>query len=177
MLGLLAIPPDSFPMVIFFIRMSDMSIDTLRVMFVIRGRKLLALILGFFQSSLWVVAISSVLSNLDNPWNIIGYASGFAAGNVVGMTIEQWLAIGHSNLRVISSRRGNLIAEIIRKSGYAVTEVPSRGKDGMVLMILCSVFRRDVNNIKREICDIDQDAFITVEDVYPLHRGFWRNRL
>ena len=176
MLGLFAISPNLLPFAIFFIRMFDMSMDTLRVMFVIRGRKLFTLILGFLQSSLWVVAISSVLSNLDNPWDIIGYASGFATGNVVGMTIEQWLAIGHSNLRVISSRRGNLIAEIIRESGYAVTEVPSRGKDGMVLMILCSVFRRDIDRIKREICGIDQDAFITVEDVRPLHRGFWRKR-
>lgn len=176
MLGLLAISPGLFPVVIFFIRMSDMSLDTLRVMFVIRDRKLLALILGFFQSSLWVVAISSVLGNLDNPWNIIGYASGFATGNVVGMTIEQRLAIGHSNIRVISSSRGNLIAEIIRRSGYAVTEVPSRGRDGTVLMILCSVFRRDVDRITHEICDIDKDAFITVEDVRPLNRGFWRNR-
>lgn len=155
-------------------RVTDMSLDTLRVLFVIRGRKPLAWIMGFFQSALWVVAITSVLSNLDNLWNVIGYAGGFATGNVVGMMIEERLAIGHGQLRIISSRRGNAIVEAIRDAGYAATEIPGRGKDGTVSVISCSVKRRDIDNVQRGVYEIDPEAFITVEDIRPLHRGYWR---
>jgi uncharacterized protein YebE (UPF0316 family) len=162
------------PFIIFLMRVTDMSLDTLRVLFVIRGRKPLAWIMGFFQSALWVVAITSVLSNLDNLWNVIGYAGGFATGNVVGMMIEERLAIGHGHLRIISSHRGKAIAEAIRDAGFAVTELPGRGKDGTVSVISCSVKRRDIDNVQRGVYAIDPEAFITVEDIRPLHRGYWR---
>lgn len=155
-------------------RVTDMSLDTLRVLFVIRGRKPLAWIMGFFQSALWVVAITSVLSNLDNLWNVIGYAGGFATGNVVGMLIEERLAIGHGHLRIISPHRGKAIAEAIRDAGYAATELPGRGKDGTVSVISCSVKRRDIDNVQRGIYTIDPEAFVTVTDIRPLHRGYWR---
>lgn len=174
MLNLLAIPATLMPFIIFLMRVTDMSLDTLRVLFVIRGRKPLAWIMGFFQSALWVVAITSVLSNLDNLWNVIGYAGGFATGNVVGMMIEERLAIGHGHLRIISSRRGKAIVEAIRDAGYAATELPGRGKDGTVSVISCSVKRRDIDNVQRGVYVIDPEAFITVEDIRPLHRGYWR---
>jgi uncharacterized protein YebE (UPF0316 family) len=123
---------------------------------------------------LWVVAITSVLSNLDNLLNIVAYAGGFATGNVVGMTIEERLAIGHAHMRVISSGRGTAILEAIRKAGYGATEISGRGKDGTVTIISCSIKRRHISKIQREISQIDQDAFITVEEIRPLHRGYWR---
>lgn len=175
MLDLLNIPANYYPFVIFGLRVCDMSLDTLRVLFVVRGRKPLAWILGFFQSALWVLAITSVLGNLDNLWNIAAYAGGFATGNVVGMFIEERLAIGHSNLQIISSHRGSAIAEAIREAGYAATEMPARGRDGTVSVISCSVRRRDISRVRKEVEKIDDDAFITVEDIYPIHRGFWRS--
>lgn len=174
MLDWLAIPALLMPFVIFVLRVADMSLDTLRVLFVIRGRRSLAWLLGFFQSALWVVAITSVLSNLDNLWNVVGYASGFATGNVVGMTIEEHLAIGHGHMRIISSRRGNAIAEAIRRSGYAATEIAGRGKDGTVSVINCSVRRRDIQDLRKQVHAIDPEAFLTIEEIRPLHRGFWR---
>ncbi|UCF61131.1 MAG: DUF2179 domain-containing protein [Anaerolineaceae bacterium] len=174
MLNWLAIPTTLMPFIIFLMRVTDMSLDTLRVLFVIRGRKPLAWIMGFFQSALWVVAITSVLSNLDNLWNVIGYAGGFATGNVVGMLIEERLAIGHGHLRIISPHRGKAIAEAIRDAGYAATELPGRGKDGTVSVISCSVKRRDIDNVQRGIYTIDPEAFVTVTDIRPLHRGYWR---
>lgn len=151
-----------------------MSLDTLRVLFVIRGRRPLAWITGFFQSALWVIAVTGVLSNLDNPLNLVGYASGFATGIVIGMIIEERLAIGHGNLRIISSKRGHAIAQAIRDSGYAATELAGRGREGTVDVITCSVKRRDILTVQRKVLDIDPEAFITVEEVRPLHRGFWR---
>lgn len=174
MLDVLAIPAALMPLVIFLLRVSDMSLDTLRVLFVVRGRRPLAWLLGFCQSALWVVAITSVLSHLDNLWNVVGYAGGFATGNVVGMMLEERLAIGHGHLRIISSRRGSAIAEALRAAGYAATELPGRGRDGTVTVINCSVRRRDIEPVRRRVAEIDPDAFVTVEEVRPLHRGFWR---
>jgi uncharacterized protein YebE (UPF0316 family) len=174
MLDWLAVPSTFLPIIIFLLRVTDMSLDTLRVLYVIRGRKPLAWVLGFFQSALWVVAITSVLSNLDNLFNVVGYASGFATGNVVGMLIEEQLAIGFGHLRIISSRRGNAIVAALRNAGYAVTELPGRGKDGTVTVISCSVRRRDIERVLRVVYDIDSEAFLTVEDIRPLHRGYWR---
>ncbi|MCS6908083.1 MAG: DUF2179 domain-containing protein [Anaerolineales bacterium] len=160
---------------IFLMRVSDMTLDTLRVLVVMRGKKPLAWVLGFFQSSIFVLAITSVLSNLDNPLNMVGYAAGFATGNVMGMWIEERLAIGHLHLRIISSRRGAAIAEALRAQGYAVTEIPARGKDGTVSLLTISVLRRNAGEIQELIRSIDEDAFITAEDVRPVHRGFWRS--
>ncbi|MGW8225438.1 MAG: DUF2179 domain-containing protein [Anaerolineales bacterium] len=159
---------------IFSLRVTDMTLDTLRVLFVMRGRKGIAWILGFFQALVFVIAITSVLRDLTNPLNIIGYAAGFATGVVVGMTIEGRLAIGHVHMRIISSRRGTGIAEKLREEGYAVTEVPARGKDGMVTMLNCSMRRKDIHKVQMMVNQVDQDAFITSEEIRPVRRGFWR---
>jgi uncharacterized protein YebE (UPF0316 family) len=159
---------------IFLLRVMDMTLDTLRVLVVMRGRKPLAWVLGFFQALIFVLAISSVLKDLDNLLNIVGYAAGFATGNVVGMWIEERLAIGHMHLSIVSSRWGAAIAEKMRHEGYAVTEVPARGKDGTVTMLNCSVLRKNVQQVHALVNEIDPNAFITAEDVRPVRRGFWR---
>lgn len=159
---------------IFLLRVSDMTLDTLRVLVVMRGKKGIAWVLGFFQASIFVLAISSVLSNLDNPLNVIGYAAGFATGNVVGMFIEERLAIGHTLISIVSSRRGSAIAERLRDEGYAVTEVPARGKDGAVSLLNVSVLRKNVERVRKIVNEVDPEAFITAEDVRPIRRGFWR---
>jgi len=159
---------------IFLLRVGDMTLDTLRVLVVMRGRKGIAWFLGFFQSSIFVLAISSVLRDLDNPVNVIGYASGFATGNVIGMLIEEKLAIGHIHLRIVSPRRGTAIAEHLRSQGYGVTEISARGKDGMVTMLSCDVLRRQVDQARKLVNEIDPEAFITAEDLRPVRRGFWR---
>jgi len=159
---------------IFVLRVTDMSLDTLRVLFVMRGRKSIAWILGFLQSAVYVIAITAVLRDLTNPLNIIGYAAGFATGVVIGMAIEERLAIGHVHMRIISSRRGSAIAEKLRTEGYAVTEVPARGKDGMVTMLNCSVLRKDIKKVRVMVNEVDPEAFITSEDIRPVRRGFWR---
>jgi uncharacterized protein YebE (UPF0316 family) len=161
-------------LLIFVLRVGDMSLDTVRVLFVVRGRKGLAWTLGFCQSIIFVVAITSVLSNLKNPLTVVGYAAGFATGNVVGMLIEERLAIGHSQITIISSNRGAIIAEQLRTSGFGVTEIPARGKNGTVSVLHCSVQRKDLDRAETIILEADNEAFVTVEDMRPLRRGFWR---
>jgi uncharacterized protein YebE (UPF0316 family) len=159
---------------IFILRVGDMSLDTLRVLFVMRGKKSVVWVLGFFQAAIFVVAISIVISDLDSVLKVIGYAAGFATGNVVGIMIEEKLAVGHTQIRIVSSRLGSAIADRLREDGYAVTEVAARGKDGMVALLSCSVRRRRVANVRELVNQVDPTAFITAEDVRPVRRGFWR---
>jgi len=159
---------------IFALRVSDMTLDTLRVLVVMRGRKGIAWVLGFFQALIFVIAITTVLSNLDNPLNILGYAAGFATGNVIGMLIEERLAIGHIQLSIVSPRRGSALAERLRAEGYAITEISARGKDGVVTLLSCSVLRKNVAKVQQLVNEVDDSAFITAEDVRSVRRGFWR---
>jgi uncharacterized protein YebE (UPF0316 family) len=163
-----------FALMIFFLRVADMSLDTIRVLFVVRGKKAIVWVLGFFQSLIFVIAISSVLTELDNILNVVGYATRFATGNLVGMLIEQRLAIGHILVTIISSNRGAFIAERLRAGGYAVTEIPGRGRNGTVFELHASVLRKDVPNVETIVLEADPQAFITAEDVRPVRRGFWR---
>jgi uncharacterized protein YebE (UPF0316 family) len=159
---------------IFTLRVCDMTLDTLRVLFVMRGKKRIAWILGFCQSAIYILAIGRVLSQLGNPLNIIGYAAGFATGNVAGMIIEERIAIGHTLLNIISPHRGSAVVTHLRDHGYAVTELSGRGKDGMVSMINCSVLRKQIDTVHQLVYEIDPEAFITAEEVRPIRRGFWR---
>jgi uncharacterized protein YebE (UPF0316 family) len=158
---------------IFLLRVADMTLDTLRVLFVMRGHKKIAWILGFFQSAIYLLAIGSVLQNLD-ALSLIGYAGGFATGNVLGMIIEEKIAIGHTLLTIISSRRGPAVASRLRDEGFAVTEIPGRGKDGMVTLINCNVLRKEVEEVRQTVNQVDRDAFITAESIHPVRRGFFR---
>ena len=160
-------------LMIFGLRVTDMSFDTLRMLFVVRGRKGIAWTLGFFESGIYILAITRVLSNLNNPLAILGYAAGFATGNVVGMLIEERLAIGHTQMSIVSTARGAALAQALREAGFAVTELPARGKDGMVHLLNASVLRKDVPNVERVVHEVDPEAFVTSADVRPVRHGFW----
>ena len=161
-------------LVIFGLRVLNMTLDTLRMLFMLRGKKALSWVVGFVVSLIYVVLLTSVLSNLNNPLYIIAYAAGFATGGVAGMWIEERLAIGFTNIQVVSPRRGAVMAQKLRENGFAVTEIPARGKDGMVSMLSLSVRRKEVTSVEEIINDCDEAAFITTEDVHPVQRGFWR---
>ncbi|MBW8010785.1 MAG: DUF2179 domain-containing protein [Chloroflexi bacterium] len=159
---------------IFGLRVANMSLDTVRIMMVLRGRKWSAWIFGFIQTMIYVAVLTSVIKDLTNFLNLIAYAGGYATGNVVGMWFEERLAIGHINMRIISPNLGTAIAERLRNNGYAVTETPARGKDGAVTLLNVSIYRRQVSKIMSLVQETDPEAFITSEDVRPVRRGFWR---
>ena len=171
----LNIHPAWLPLIIFLLRVVDMSLDTLRVLFVVRGRRVAVFLLGFTQSAIWVTAIAVVLAHLDNPWNTLGYAAGFASGTLLGMMIEERLAIGHGHVRVITSRHGPSVAEALRSAGHAVTELTGQGRDGAVSILTTSVRRREIDRLLRLITGLDPSAFVTVEEIRPLGRGHWRS--
>ena len=159
---------------IFGLRITDMSLDTLRVLFVVRGRRGIVWALGFCQSVVYVIAITKVLSDMSNPLTVLGYAAGFATGNVIGMAVEQRLAVGHIQLQIVSKKHGVALARALREGGYGVTEIAARGKDGTVRLLSTSVLRKDAANARRIVHETDPEAFITSEDVVPVRRGYWR---
>ena len=142
---------------------------------IVRGRKGPAWIFGLLQALVYSIALIWVLSDLGNWVNIIGYAAGFATGVVVGMIIENRLAIGYTNIRVVSPGRGIETAEDLRSEGFAVTEVPAQGLESAVSILHCSVLRKDENQVTKRIIDIDPEAFITAENVRLEQHGFWNS--
>ena len=171
---LLTFPAWAFALTIFVLRVIDMSLDTLRFLVSMRGKKLTSWLLGFFQSIIFVLAITSVLSSLDNILNIISYAAGYATGGVLGVWIEGKMAIGYVRVQVISSLRGAELSEKLRDEGFAVTEVSARGKDGMVSLLNVAVLRKRVSLAAKIIGEVDEEAFVTTEEMRAVRRGFWR---
>ncbi len=159
---------------IFLARTVNIAVDTLRFMYNLRGKRWLSWILGFIQSAIFVLVIGSVLTNLENPLNIIGYSAGFATGNVLGMAIEKHLAIGYTHFNIISRNRSTEIADALRDEGYGVTEIPARGKESSFMMLDCRVRRKQADEVEELVSSVDPDAFITVEDVTPRRSGIWR---
>jgi uncharacterized protein YebE (UPF0316 family) len=166
--GLLPIPA-----LIFVLRAVDLALATLRTLTVLRGQRIRTWILGFAQAFLFVTAVAGVLTYLDNAVNLLAYAGGFATGSVIGITIERWLAPGHSQVTVISQGRGSEVADTLRDVGRGATELPARGQEGTVSMILCNVPRKEIGEVKQLIISTDPLSFIAVEHV-RLFRGGWR---
>ncbi len=171
---LLTFPAWAFALVIFVLRVIDMALGTLRLLVSMRGKKLASWLLGFFQSIIFVLAITSVLNSLDNLLNILSYAAGYASGGVLGVWIEGKMAIGFVRVEVISSLRGAELAESLRDAGFAVTELSARGKDGMVSVLNVAVLRKQVNFAAKLIREVDEDAFVTTEEMSAVRQGFWR---
>jgi len=159
---------------IFFLRMVDVSLYTVRLMMVVRGRKVLAWIFAFLQSFVFVSALRLVLSDLGDWAKYLGYAAGFATGILTGMWLEGRLAIGYTHLRVVSPRRGAELTERLREAGFAVTEIAGIGRDGAVDILNCSVLRKQTGQFVALVQQIDPDAFMTAEDVRKVDGGFWR---
>ncbi|HUV72809.1 MAG TPA: DUF5698 domain-containing protein, partial [Anaerolineae bacterium] len=137
---------------------------------------LLAGVLGFFEVSIFLVAISQVLTNIGNWWNVLGYAGGFAVGTIIGMTIENKLAIGLAEVEIVSMGRGTEIAEALRAEGYGATEFLGAGQENIVDLVRTVVRRREVPSITAAASVIDESAFITVHEMQRAYRGRWRMR-
>lgn len=165
-------PPLISAAFIFCMRILDISFYTLRLLAVHRGQKWSSLLFGFIQSLLFVIVVSSIIQSIDNLLNLLGYAAGFATGNVVGMTLERKLITHYTNLQIISPRYGQVIAQQLRENGYAVTEIPARGKDGSVMLLECSLKQKRASKAIALVESIDPQAFITAQELRSHSHGF-----
>lgn len=160
--------------IIFLLRLIDMCLDTLRMLFVVRGQRVIVWILGVTTSIIYVVAISNVLTGAKHPFTILCYGVGYATGNVLGMRIEERLAIGYRQVNVVSQTKGKEIAAALRERGYGVTQVVGQGMNGNVDVVSTSVKRKHAKDVRKIIHGIDENAFITEDDFRPVNAGTWR---
>ncbi len=158
---------------IFGLRVINMTLDTLRIRMMARGQKPLAFIFGVVETLIYLYTLSTVIQNLDNWVNIAAYSLGFGVGSIVGLALDERMAVGYVHLRVISPNRGALISETLRDEGFAVTEFSGRGRDGTVSMLSVSVKRKHARKARALVEQLDEKAFITSEDLTPLRRGYW----
>ena len=161
-------------LLIFFLRVTDVTMGTIRMTMVMRGQRKYAAVIGFFEVTVWVLAISKVIANLDTVWNVIAYSGGFATGTMLGMVIENRLAIGYSGIHAISMTKGAEVATVIRDAGYGATQMRAEGQSGPVYLIDVIVPRKEVQNVLRLINEVDATTFVTVEDTRQVLRGFYR---
>jgi uncharacterized protein YebE (UPF0316 family) len=160
-------------LLIFVLRLTDVTMGTMRILMTVRGRKLLAALIGFVEVTIFIVAISRVVRNVDNIWLVLGYSAGFAAGTLVGMTIEERLALGWTVVRVISSDLSKGVADALRTAGFGVTEMAGHGMKGDVEIFEVVVRRADLPSVLQTIDQVDGRAFVTVEETRRVYRG-WR---
>jgi len=163
-------------LLIFCLRIIDVSCDTMRVLFTVRGKRAIAGVLGFFQALIWIFAVGTAIRHLDSWMHILGYAGGYATGTMVGITIEQAVAYGVSTVRIISQNGGVEIAEALRECGYGVTEYGGYGREGPVEIVNSVVHRNDLDQVMAIVDKWDKDAFVTVEDPKILRGGSFATR-
>lgn len=168
-----ALRPEAIPLLLFSLRAGDLTLSTLRMLTVMRGRRLSAWMLALLQASFFMLGAAGLLSNLNDPLNVLAYAAGFATGNVIGMSLENRLAPGHSLLRVISRDRAEAVLHGLWGEGWGATQLPGRGQDGTVGYILCYIPRRALQAVQRVVRQADPEAFVTVQHVRAL-RGGWQ---
>jgi uncharacterized protein YebE (UPF0316 family) len=159
------------PILIFCLRIVDVSLDTMRVLFVVRGQRVAAASLGFFQALVWIIAVGNAIKHLDSWWHILGYAGGYGTGTLVGITIERALAYGLATVRIVSPHGGVEIAEALRDRGYGVTEVRGYGRDGGVEIVDSVVQRQHLRDVLEIVDRWDPSAFVTVEEPRILKGG------
>lgn len=166
----LGIPPEVFnylimPLLIFCARVMDVSINTLRIMFVMNGKKKIAPILGFFESLIWLLAIGQIFQNINNPMSYFAYAGGFAMGTFVGMTIEEKLALGRVLVRVITPEPMPELIEYMKDRNFRFTSVGAEGRYGKVNLLFTVMKREDLTGFIGKVKLIDDKAFYTIESV------------
>lgn len=163
----------ALPLLIFSARILDVSLQTLRIIFVSRGLKYLAPAVGFFEVIIWLLAIRVIMQNLNNWACYIAYGAGFAMGNFIGIFIEKRLAIGNSIVRVITCKDATPLIKHLSSSGYGVTSIKAEGSEGNVHVIYIIIKRHDLEAIGEVIRDFNPNAFYTVEDVRLVIKGIF----
>jgi uncharacterized protein YebE (UPF0316 family) len=153
------------PLAIFFARIIDVSVGTLRIIFLTRGLKYLAGLLGFFESLIWILAITQVMKNLNDWVAYLAFAGGFAAGNIVGIWLEERIAMGNLIVRVITRMEADELVIKLRSRGFGATAIDAEGEAGPVKAIFIIIKRKMLTEVLALIRQYNPKAFYTIEDV------------
>lgn len=161
------------PFMIFLARIMDVSIGTMRIIFVSKGNKRIAPILGFFEVFIWIIAISQIMNNLNNFACYFGYAAGFATGNYVGLILEERLAMGNLIIRIISHKDSHVLIKNLNAQGFGATSVEGEGSSGKVQLIYSIVQREKMPQVIQVIEEFNPKAFFTIEDIRKVSSGIF----
>ena len=152
-----------------------MTLDTLRIMFMTKGLRRLAPIIGFFEILIWIIAITRIMQDVTNWICYVAYAGGFATGNYVGMLVDEKLAIGHELIRVITRVDAIQLATTLRADGYGVTTVKACGMQGEVGILYIIANRKNQKHVIQIIQHYNPKAFVTVQSIHYVNRLLDRN--
>ena len=159
------------PLIIFVSRIGDVTLGTLRHVLTARGHKNISPILGFFEVLIWIIVVSQVMKQAHNFACYIGWAGGFAAGNYIGLLIEERIALGLQIIRIITNQEcGELITQL-QIANHGTTVVEGKGAKGPVKIILTVVKRKNIEPIIKIIQKNNPDAFYSIEDIRDVNRG------
>ena len=165
------------PVLIFLTRIIDVTLGTLRIIFINRNLRYFAAVSGFFEVLVWLLAMRQVFQQLDNPVCLVAYAAGFAAGSFVGVVIENKISIGRVVIRIITHREAGQLVSILRSSGYALTVVDGEGSTGPVKIIFAIIERRAIGPIAKIVEEYNPNAFYSLEDIRFVSEAVTPNRL
>jgi uncharacterized protein YebE (UPF0316 family) len=159
-------------LLIFILRLGDVSIGTLRTLYVVRGDRLRAVPLAFVESLIWIIAIARIMKDLSegHVMNMLAYAGGYAAGVYVGITIERWIASGWVLVRIIT--RNDALTAAVRAADFGVTELHGEGRHGEQSVLFIVALRRRGNELLELVRSHDETAFVTVDPVNSAMGGY-----
>ena len=161
------------PLLIALARIVDVTLGTIRIIYISRGMKMLAPIFGFFEILIWLMAIGQIMQNLSNPVYYLAYAFGFSGGNLVGIFIEERLAVGRVILRIITQRDATQLVSHLRSAGYGVTTVDAEGAQGPVKLIFTVIDREKIKAVVDSVQTYNPRAFYSIEDVRSVREGIF----
>ncbi len=163
------------PLLIFIARIFDVSVGTIRIILIAKGLKKFAPLLGFFESLIWILAVSQIMRHLSNFYYYIAYASGFATGTYLGMLLEEKLSLGYVIIRVITYKDANGLVINLREKKYTATVLDAEGVSGPVKLIFLVIKRTNSEEVIQLIKQYNPNAFYSIEDVKFVSGGVFPN--
>lgn len=162
------------PILIFLARLCDVTLATLRNIFISRGFRGIVPFVGFFEVLIWLFAMKQVMVRADNAACYLAWATGFATGTYLGMRIEERLALGKQVIRIITNQNSENLIHALKEARHGVTIVDAQGAKGPVKMIFSIVRRKNLQQVVELIETLQPNAFYSIEDVRNAHLGVFR---
>ncbi|HUH79378.1 MAG TPA: DUF2179 domain-containing protein [Methanoregula sp.] len=164
------------PFLIFCARICDVTLGTIRVIFISKGIKYIAPCIGFFEVIIWLLAIGQVMNNLTNFVAYVAYGAGFASGTFIGMLIEERISIGLASVRIITKDDPVALVQYLRSHNYGVTSIDGEGGTGRVKMVFTIIKRQDLSHVISIIKQFYPSAFYSVEEIKSVAEGVFPDR-
>jgi uncharacterized protein YebE (UPF0316 family) len=161
------------PILIILARICDQSLGIIRLILASKGFKQVVLIIGFFESLIWLIAVSQIMKHLDNIICYIAFPLGFALGNYLGVLVEEKLSMGMSVIRVIPKNNTDILIAKLREKGFGVTAVNAEGMLGEVKMFFTIVRRKSISEVIETIHEHNPSAFYSIEEVRTVSEGYY----